>query len=693
MPTGASNISIVLWGLLVVLAGPVFSIEGDPLVELQPGRLPANLHLQGATASVLATHGLPALDVRFGTTDWPQAYFKSAEGGWDWVRYEGVAVDVLNPETTTVQVSMRIDNEGADGLNHCRTSRTAAPPGETVTLCTLFASPGRDGLWGMRGLPGIGPVGTGPTLATERIVAFQVFLSQPEEPHQLVLSNFRLFNLEDSVPRPLVDRYGQYKHAEWEGKIRTDADWKTRSEAEESVLAKWESELSASQYGGWGDGPAFNATGWFRTEKSKSGDRWSLVDPDGSPFFSFGMDCVGTWEQTFVDGREDWFEWLPKDGDPFGRLFGKVGGAHSMAEPIGGEGKTFSFYRANLIRKYGEDWAGRWLENTLRRLRAWGFNTIGNWSQHDVIDSGKMPFVVSFNVRGKVADVRGERGYWGPLKDVFDPSFAEAVETSARPLAEKYANNAMLIGFFSDNELAWETIRGGVLGSPPDQPARQAFVAELQRKYTSLDGLNEAWNSSFSSWDDVRAPGLPNKQADLDLESLVNLFAEKYFETIRTALRKHAPHHLYLGCRFSSSPTTVVRACARYADVVSFNLYEPAITLEKCEEWNDLGKPVLIGEFHFGSTDRGIFHPGLVPVRDQAARGEAYRRYIESALACPAVVGAHWFQYVDEPATGRWYDGENYNIGFVDVTDSPYPDLAGAAREVHRQAQALRDSD
>ena len=32
------------------------------------------------------------------------------------------------------------------------------------------------------------------------------------------------------------------------------------------------------------------------------------------------------------------------------------------------------------------------------------------------------------------------------------------------------------------------------------------------------------------------------------------------------------------------------------------------------------------------------------------------------------LVGCHWFQYVDEPLTGRAYDGENYNIGFVTIS-------------------------
>ena len=55
---------------------------------------------------------------------------------------------------------------------------------------------------------------------------------------------------------------------------------------------------------------------------------------------------------------------------------------------------------------------------------------------------------------------------------------------------------------------------------------------------------------------------------------------------------------------------------------------------------------------------------------------------MERAAAIPCCVGAHWFQHVDQPVLGR-FDGENYNIGFVDVTDRPYPELTAAAREVN----------
>jgi agarase len=77
-----------------------------------------------------------------------------------------------------------------------------------------------------------------------------------------------------------------------------------------------------------------------------------------------------------------------------------------------------------------------------------------------------------------------------------------------------------------------------------------------------------------------------------------------------------------------------------------------------------------------------MFHPGLVPLASQQARAETYKEYVLSALRHPQFVGCHWFQYHDEPTTGRVWDEENYQIGFVDVADTPYAETIAACREV-----------
>jgi hypothetical protein len=95
----------------------------------------------------------------------------------------------------------------------------------------------------------------------------------------------------------------------------------------------------------------------------------------------------------------------------------------------------------------------------------------------------------------------------------------------------------------------------------------------------------------------------------------------------------------------------------------------------------------MIGEFHIGTPGRGL-SAGLRQARDYKERGVAYQYYVENAAVMPAMIGAHWFQWADEPATGR-DDGENYNIGLVDVTDRPYDDMTESLRATHRRLYAV----
>ena len=66
---------------------------------------------------------------------------------------------------------------------------------------------------------------------------------------------------------------------------------------------------------------------------------------------------------------------------------------------------------------------------------------------------------------------------------------------------------------------------------------------------------------------------------------------------------------------------------------------------------------------------------------DQRQRAATYKAYVNSALDSPAIVGTHWFMFGDEATTG-FGNQENYQIGFVDVCDTPYPEMVAAAREV-----------
>jgi hypothetical protein len=172
-------------------------------------------------------------------------------------------------------------------------------------------------------------------------------------------------------------------------------------------------------------------------------------------------------------------------------------------------------------------------------------------------------------------------------------------------------------------------------------------------------------------------------KAGPDLTAFYRLAAETYFRGVKNAIKSVAPNQLYLGCRFAWVNQAAATAAARYCDVVSYNLYQRSVAGFQFNGGADV--PLIIGEFHFGALDRGMFHTGLVPVESQAARAEAYRNYVLGALKHPQFVGCHWFQYQDEPTTGRVYDEENYQIGFVDIADTPYSETIEASRNVGGQ--------
>src|ERR1039457_342040 len=163
---------------------------------------------------------------------------------------------------------------------------------------------------------------------------------------------------------------------------------------------------------------------------------------------------------------------------------------------------------------------------------------------------------------------------------------------------------------------------------------------------------------------------------------------QKFIEAATAAIRKHDPNHLSLGLRFgSSAPPEIVRL-SKVFDVYSLNNYAYKVNQTEIDKVRSLiDKPMLIGEFHFGTPGRGMT-PGLKQTSSQEERGVAYRYYVENALADPSIVGAHWFEWIDEPSTGR-FDGENYNIGLVDVTDRPYRELLDAAQATHKRLQGV----
>jgi hypothetical protein len=274
------------------------------------------------------------------------------------------------------------------------------------------------------------------------------------------------------------------------------------------------------------------------------------------------------------------------------------------------------------------------------------------------------------------------------MPDPFDPRFVQATEQAVAKASVDARDDPWLLGYFADNELAWAGsgpqgrwgLALGTLAGDAKSPAKQAFIATLRKQYVAPETLATAWGIALGSWDALNVTGFvaptPNEAhpaIERDYSAWLHRYADTYFRTVATAIRRHDPHHLFLGGRFAVNTPEAVAACAAYCDVVSFNIYAdlPQHGFDTAA-MHVLDKPVLISEFHFGSDDRGPFGKGIVSVWSESQRGEAYAKFIAAAASDPGVVGAHWFQYADQPVTGRLLDGENSHIGLVGITDIPF---------------------
>ena len=476
----------------------------------------------------------------------------------------------------------------------------------------------------------------------------------------------------------LLDELGQSAIHNWPSRTKSADEVKKRLQAQLASAPSQKLPETFSRWGGWKE-KRFEASGFFYTHKED--DRWWLVDPDGFAFWSSGLDCVRVDTEAVYGGLETGMTWLP---DP--------AGDYAAAYEQHGEQKAFNYLAANFMRTFGkEDWYTRWAEITLAELRRLGFNTVANWSDWKIASASGTPYVRPLDRLDPALPL-----VYRDFPDVFHPNFQQAAERFAQPLRESVGDPAF-IGYFLMNEPNWgfaqETPAAGMLFNTPKCYSRAALADFLQQKYRQDTALSAAWQTP-ASFDLIRegnwnAPLSPAAQADL--ADFSEVMVEKLFGGLSAACWAVDPQHLNLGIRYYTIPPHWALSGMKHFDVFSMNCYRPRLPAEEMAQINALlNQPILIGEWHFGALDAGLPSGGIGHVPDQESRGKAFRFYLEDAAAKPWCVGAHYFNIYDQSAIGR-FDGENYNIGFLDVCNRPYAPLAKAARLSHERMYEVAD--
>lgn len=474
----------------------------------------------------------------------------------------------------------------------------------------------------------------------------------------------------------LLDEFGQSALRDWPGKTRGVNELVERVRAQYHPAPSQTWPEAFSRWGGWKARRLGEGTGWFRTHHD--GKRWWLADPDGYAFWSAGLDCVRVDTEARVDGIEAALKWMPPAPE------------YSAAVRTQGPAKEVNFLAANMIRAFGRDgWREKWAQIALAEMKRLRFNTVGNWSEIEYPAKARFPYVRPIGFRA----VRSGLVY-RDFPDVFHTGIEQDAADYAAQLRTT-AGDPALIGYFLMNEPTWafssELPAAGMLYNSETCATREELARRLRKKYDGDAALAAAWKTP-ATFDRVargRWQGVLPPESTDDLREFSLAMVERYFRVLSESCRKADPHHLNLGMRWQGIPKDWAVPGMRAFDVFSLNCYQDRLPVETAEKIAGLLKmPVLVGEWHFGALDAGLPASGIGHLRNQEERAKAYRVYLEDAAADRYCVGVHWFTLYDQSALGR-PDGENYNIGFLDVCNRPYDEMGRAAVASHERMYAV----
>ena len=407
---------------------------------------------------------------------------------------------------------------------------------------------------------------------------------------------------------------------------------------------------------------------FYRAEKRADG--WTVLDPSGRPELLLGVDQV---------------KW---DGMPCEKM--------GWRRP----------YEEHNAARYAS--RKEWEVETLARLKSWGFNMLGACCDDSLRHRG-LAHSIFLNMSEGFCTGDADRWiseYKGvpntAMPNVFHPDYAAHCDRVAREMCAKNHGDADLLGYYIDNELVWQGMRGASLDTGFFDSVRGKSEGHSARR-TLMEFLGERGIADWAAFD-----ALPDERRKEIKAAFLDLAAERYFSVTTGAIRRHDPNHLILGCRFAGldgAPLAVWKAAGRFCDVVTFNCYPWAdidrnIVLDAKGGTSLVsrlvgvhaltGKPLLVTEWSFPALDTGrpCLNGAGQRFRTQAERVQASALFVCTLLSQPYVLGYSYFMWVDQPALGT--NGENpedSNYGLVSEDGVPYAALTDMFARLHTEVR------
>ena len=270
---------------------------------------------------------------------------------------------------------------------------------------------------------------------------------------------------------------------------------------------------------------------------------------------------------------------------------------------------------------------------------------------------------------------------------LFEPTFASYIDQLAAEKTQPFLGDEHFVGYYLDNELPFASYKNSIprLGidlkdflNLPDKYKAARQYAEKFIKERNIDPYNINSN---------------------DQEQFRGAVANYYYKITSEAIRRYDKQHLILGNRlhdWSKYNEQVVKACAKYCDVVSVNYYgrwQPEDKYMKdltawCSE-----KPFMITEFYtkgadakykgkaYSNTDGG----GWL-VKQQANRGEFHQNFCLHLLQNKSCIGWVHFEYADGGTNSK-----ATNKGIVSMEYTPYEDFLKYVKQMNLNVYSLID--
>jgi hypothetical protein len=281
--------------------------------------------------------------------------------------------------------------------------------------------------------------------------------------------------------------------------------------------------------------------------------------------------------------------------------------------------------------------------------------------------------------------------------DGFDPAIRARWTELLKKQVEPRKNDSYLIGWsvgneFDENIAAADVVK--IMAMAADVPARRALYEHaLNQLYNGdEDKLRGAWKDG--------APPPPS-----DVEQMRRFYADAYYRFIYETVKSIDPAHLYLGMWVTPNwwaNEADWDLIAPHCDVIGYDHYAKEFAAEPVRRLlAKHDKPVLCGEFSCPPDYSGERGFGRYPNSSttEAEAGEHYAKWLRAAAREPKCVGVFYFQYRDQPITGRGplpgpatdlVHGENFAFGIVDVTDRLKWEFAEKVRDANLRAAEAR---